>query len=103
MGATGPLIAPFFLNLGLTRFALIGTKAACQSLGHLTKMIVFVTTGFAFGPYALLLACMIPAAVVGTWAGSRLLHRVDDVLFTRLYKTVLTLIALRLVLVVVWA
>jgi uncharacterized membrane protein YfcA len=33
VGAAGPLIAPFFLNLGLSRQAIIGTKAASQALG----------------------------------------------------------------------
>jgi uncharacterized membrane protein YfcA len=97
IGATGPLIAPFFLNLGLSRFALIGTKAACQATGHLAKIAVFVIGGFAFTPYVGLLAGMVPAAIVGTWAGSRLLEYVDEVWFTRLYKGVLTLVALRLV------
>jgi len=41
VGATGLFIASFFLNLGLTRYELIGTKAACQMLGHISKVIVF--------------------------------------------------------------
>ena len=97
IGATGPLIAPFFLNLGLTRFALIGTKAACQMLGHIAKVIVFGVTGFAFGASAGLLALLCAMVVAGTWTGSQLLHRVNERAFTVLYKTVLTLIALRLV------
>jgi uncharacterized membrane protein YfcA len=35
--------------------------------------------------------------VVGTWIGSRLLDRVSELWFTRLYRAVLTVIALRLV------
>jgi uncharacterized membrane protein YfcA len=97
IGATGPLIAPFFLNLGLTRFALIGTKAACQSLGHLAKTAVFGVVGFVFLDHLLLLALMIPLVIIGTWIGSRVLDYVNEQIFVRLYKTVLTLIALRLV------
>lgn len=97
IGATGPLISPFFLNLGLDRFALIGTKAACQAWGHLAKIIVFVSGGFVFAPHAMLLAGMVPAAVAGTWAGSRILERIDEKWFTRLYKGVLTVVAGRLV------
>ena len=96
IGATGPLIAPFFLNLGLTRFALIGTKAACQMLGHLAKLVVFGIAGFAFQEWLPLLAVLCVCVVVGTWAGSRLLSHVSEVWFVRTYKTVLTLIALRL-------
>lgn len=97
VGATGPLIAPFFLNLGLTRQALVGTKAACQTAGHLAKIIVFGVAGFAFASFAPMLALLSVAVVVGTWIGSRLLDRVSESAFVPLYKTVLTLIAVRLV------
>jgi uncharacterized membrane protein YfcA len=98
VGATGPLIAPFFLNLGLTRFALIGTKAACQMFGHLAKLVVFGVAGFAFGEWVLVLAILSACVLVGTWLGSRMLHHVNEVWFVRLYKAVLTLIAIRLTL-----
>jgi uncharacterized membrane protein YfcA len=97
IGATGPLIAPFFLQLGLSRFGLIGTKAACQACGHLAKLVVFGLAGFALGDHWVLLAVMIPMAVAGTWLGSRLLDRVSERAFVLLYKGVLTVIALRLV------
>ena len=96
IGATGPLIAPFFLNLGLSRFALVGTKAACQSLGHVAKIVVFGVAGFAFGAYGPLLLLTSLLVVLGTWIGSKLLHRVNELWFTRLYKGVLSLIALHL-------
>jgi len=97
IGATGPLIAPFFLNLGLSRQGVVGTQAACQMAGHLAKVAVFVIGGFVLLPYAPLLALMIPAAIVGTWAGSRALEHVDERHFKVAYKTILSLIALRLV------
>jgi uncharacterized membrane protein YfcA len=97
IGATGPLIAPFFLNLGLTRFQLIGTKAACQAAGHLAKIGVFGVAGFAFREHLLLLGVMLPLVVIGTWAGSRMLHGLGESWFTRLYKGVLSVVALRLV------
>ena len=97
VGATGPFIAPFFLDLGLSRFQVIGTKAACQLLGHVSKVIVFGLGGFAFGAYAGLAALLCVCVIAGTWAGSHLLHNVSERLFTWLYRSVLTLVALRLV------
>ena len=97
IGATGPLIAPFFLNLGLTRRALIGTKAACQAAGHLAKIVIFGLGGFAYAAFALPLVLLSGVTVAGTWLGSRVLERVSERLFVRLYKTVLSVIALRLV------
>ena len=99
VGATGPLIAPFFLDLGLTRQALVGTKAACQAAGHLAKIAIFGVAGFAFAAWLAPLALLSAMVIVGTWLGSRLLERVSERQFVLLYRAVLTLIALRLVLV----
>lgn len=97
VGATGPFIAPFFLGIGLDRFELIGTKAACQATGHLAKIILFGLAGFAFLEFGWLTLGMATGVVAGTWLGTRVLHHIDDVRFTQLYKWTLTLIALRLV------
>ena len=97
IGATGPLIAPFFLNLGLSRQSLVGTKAACQTLGHLAKLLLFGLAGFAFQDFGLLLLSMSAAVIVGTWLGSRLLEKVNERVFTLLFKGFLTAVALRLV------
>jgi uncharacterized membrane protein YfcA len=98
VGATGPLIAPFFLNLGLTRHQLVGTKAACQTLGHLAKLVVFGVAGFAFHHYLSPLFLLCAMVVVGTWVGSRILDRLDERIFDLAYRVVLTAIALRLAL-----
>ena len=97
IGAVGPLIAPFFLRIGLTRQALIGTKAACQAMGHLAKITIFGIAGFVFADYAIPLALLSLSVIAGTWIGSQLLERVSELWFKRLYRGVLTLIALRLV------
>jgi uncharacterized membrane protein YfcA len=96
VGATGPLIAPFFLNLGLDRRALVGTKAACMSVGHLVKIAWFGVAGFAFGSHLVLLVAAGACVVAGTWVGSRILERVSERFFRGLYMVVLTVIALRL-------
>jgi len=97
VGATGPLIAPFFLNLGLPRQGIIGTKAASQALGHLVKIAVFGIAGFVYAEYALPLLLLCAMVVAGTWTGSQILESVNELWFKRLFKTVLTLVALRLV------
>ena len=42
IGAAGPLIAPFFIDRDLTKENIIATKAACQVMGHLGKMPIFI-------------------------------------------------------------
>ena len=98
IGATGPLIAPFFLNLGLDRRGVVGTKAAVQTTGHLTKITIFAIGGFLYLDYALLLLGLSGMVVVGTWLGSQFLERVNERVFRALFRGVLTLIALRLLL-----
>ena len=97
VGATGPFIAPFFLGLGLTRFELIGTTAACQTSGHLAKIVLFGTGGFAFGVHAPLYLGMIVAVVLGTSLGTKLLAHIPEERFPSILRTALTLVALRLV------
>jgi len=97
IGAAGPLIAPFFLGIGLARQAVIGTKAACQAAGHLVKIAIFGIAGFVFADYAVLLALLCAAVIAGTWIGSQLLESVNEIWFKRLYRGVLTVVALRLV------
>ena len=97
IGAAGPLIAPFFLNLGLSRQSIIGTKAASQALGHVVKILVFGFAGFAFAEHALTLALLCAMVVAGTWLGSQVLEYVSERWFTRIFKTVLTVVALRLI------
>lgn len=97
IGATGPLIAPFFLNLGLERKGVIGTKAACQMAGHTVKIGIYGFAGFAFAPFVLPLLVLSAVTVIGTWIGSKILGHVSEIWFVRLYKGVLTAIALRLI------
>lgn len=97
IGATGPFIAPFFLGIGLSRFELIGTKAACQTSGHLAKLILFGMAGFGFLQFGPLIFAMAVCTVAGTWLGTHLLHRLDDDRFTQLYRLTLTAVSLRLI------
>jgi uncharacterized membrane protein YfcA len=97
IGATGPLVAPFFMNLGLARQAVIGTQAGVQALGHVVKLLLYAGFGFAFRDHAPLLLSASVCAIAGTWVGSQLLERISEQWFERLYKSVLTLLALQLV------
>ena len=98
VGATGPLIAPFFLDQGLSRQQIVGTKAACQVLGHVSKVALFGFVGFAFHEQLDVLVAMTLAVVLGTWMGTQVLEKVSEPLFLTLYRAALTLAALRLIL-----
>jgi uncharacterized membrane protein YfcA len=96
VGATGPLIATFITPDRLERHAVVATHAACMTLQHSLKVVAFGFLGFAFLPWAPLLAAMIGAGFLGTMVGKRLLDRLPHRIFARAFKIILTVIALRL-------
>jgi uncharacterized membrane protein YfcA len=99
VGATGPLQGPFFLDLGLSRQGVVGTFAACQTVGHLVKLLLFGAAGFAFLPHLVPLLALGLVVIAGTWFGSQLLERVDERAFGWLYRGVLSAVAVWILLV----
>jgi len=97
VGATGPLLAPFFLNIGLKKEAIIATKAGGQAATHLLKVAFFSAVGFQLGRHALLFAGMVAAVTLGTACGKLLLGRVSERAFLILFKTLITILAGRMV------
>lgn len=97
IGATGPLIAPFFLRDDCDKEEIIATKAICQSWGHALKIPAFLALGFDFTPHWSLLALLIAAVVLGTVIGKKLLGKLSREFFTVLYQSVLALLALYLI------
>jgi uncharacterized membrane protein YfcA len=97
IGATGPLLAPFVLALDLGPQATIGTLAACQIFQHGSKLVLFGATGFEFARFALPLAGLCAAAVLGSALGTRLLDHLPERAFRAGVRLVLTALALQLV------
>ena len=97
IGATGPLLAPFFLRDDFEPEQVIATKAACQALGHLLKVPAFLVLGFAFGDYWQLLLGLIAAVVVGTLLGRGILRRIDRRVFEICFEVLLVALALWLI------
>lgn len=97
IGATGPLLAPFFLRDDLEPEQVIATKAACQSLGHLLKIPAFLLLGFDYGAHALLLGSLVVTVIVGTLVGRAILGRLDRRLFERLFEGLLLVLAVWLI------
>ncbi len=98
IGATGPLIALFFLKGKLTKENIIANKAVCQAISHIGKMPLFMLF-FDFNYYSeieLLLPLTI-AVFIGTNVGKKVLGFIPEKLFRIMFKTTLTLIAIKLI------
>ena len=98
IGATGPLIAPFFLNHELTKEKIIANKAACQAITHISKIPLFI---YFFNvsyleEYKILLPLII-AVFLGTHLGKKILGYIPEKLFIQLFKFALFIIALKLI------
>ena len=97
VGATGPLLAPFILALGLGTQGTVGTLAACQIFQHLSKIALFGMAGFDFARFALPLAGLCAASIAGSAIGARLLDRVPERAFRTAVRLLLSALALQLV------
>ena len=98
IGATGPLIAPFFLKGKLTKENIIANKADCQAISHLGKIPLFILF-FEFN-YFSELGVLVPltiAVFVGTNMGKYVLRFIPEKVFRLLFRGALTIIAIKLI------
>ncbi len=96
VGATGPFVAVMLKRLRLDKTPQVATMAACMSIQHALKFLVFVMLGFSFAPYAILIIVMIIVGFLGTLVGRRLLDALSEEVFSNMLKWALTFLALRL-------
>ena len=93
-GVAGPLLDVFFVRTGLTRHAIVATKAATQVFSHLMKVVVYGAPLLAAGgkglPPAWVFAFAVPLSMLGTAAGGLVLDRLSDVNFKRYLRLILT-------------
>ena len=80
----------------LSKHQVIATIAGSKMFMHSFKSITFGLLGFAFAPWLPLIAAMIGSGFLSTLAGSHLLDQISEEKFTRIFKIVLTLIALNI-------
>jgi len=96
VGATGPLVATFMSPERLGRRGVVATSAACLSVQHALKVVVFGAIGFAFLAWLPLLAAMIASGFLGTLSGRHLLERTPEHAFALIYRAAITALAVRL-------
>ena len=96
VGATGPFIAPFFLNNDYKKEEVVANKACIQTLGHLIKIPAFISLGFDYSQYLDLIILMIIAAIIGTKLGVFMLGKINETFFSKVFKGALIFAAFRL-------
>lgn len=96
-GASGPFVNTYVKSLSLGRHAHVATTATLLSGQHLLKSVAFGALGFAYAPWAGLIAALILCGLAGTWTGKRVLNRMSDARFRQALNAVLLLLSARLV------
>lgn len=96
VGATGPLVAPFFLKEDLSKEAIVATKAGGQAITHLLKVGVFSLFGFQLAQHWPLFLSMTVAVLLGTALGKALLNRLPEPAFLLLFRVLITVLAGRM-------
>lgn len=96
LGATGPLLAVFLSPQRYGRDHTVGTHAACMTIQHLLKLIAFGFLGFVLTEWLPLVSAMVLSGLLGTRFGGLLLQRFPEAAFRKVFKVILTLLALRL-------
>ena len=96
VGATGPLLAAFLPPDQYGKMATVATHSACMMVQHGLKVVAFTIVGFAFMEWMPLIAAMIATGFLGTTTGKKVLEWMPERAFVIGFKTVLTLLAARL-------
>ena len=98
IGATGPLIAPFYLSANISKEEIIANKAACQMISHLGKIplfLIYFNVNY-LGEYKILVP-LILAVFIGTNLGKQVLSFIPENIFRKIFKITLTIIAIKLI------
>lgn len=103
VGATGPLGAAVLARRNTQRDWLVVNTAVYMSSNHLLKILAFGMMGFVFSDYWLLLLGMVVGVIAGSWLGTQLRQTVPQGNFQFCFRLLVSLLALRMILLVVLA
>ena len=99
IGATGPLIAPFFMIDGLKRERFIATKSACQLTVQVIKTAIFVQVlNFDYGAHLNVILMMVIGVLGGTYIAKKTLRRISGAWLEVLIAILLILMGSKLLL-----
>lgn len=74
----------------------VSTASLMVSFVHITKIVMYVSMGFVFVDYWQMIAMMIVSAVIGSWIGTKLRHKLPMHWLKTALPWLLTIIALKI-------
>ncbi|MGK0173284.1 MAG: putative membrane protein YfcA [Gammaproteobacteria bacterium] len=97
VGVIAPILGVLVIRKDLNKEQVVGTLGFFGFTGNLLKIAGFTLVGFSFGEYGWTLACMVPAAVIGTRVGKAVLSNLDERYFMIAFRVVLLALGLKLI------
>lgn len=98
VGVIAPVLGVLVVRKDLAKEQVVGTLGFFGFIGNLLKIAGFTLVGFSFAERWLTIACMVPAAILGTRAGRRLLSGLDETYFKIGFRVMLVVLAGKLIL-----
>lgn len=91
VGASGPFMTAILSKIpDISRLTLIATAGACMTLQHGGKVAIFGIAGFDYLPWVPLMALALAVGFAGTVLGTQILRWIDEAMFRRVLRYVLT-------------
>lgn len=91
LGSIGPILNPFYLNYGLVKENMIGTKSAHVLVVHIAKLITYMLLGAmttSYLGYGLVIGV---AAIPANWLGQMALKRMSEQQFRQFVLALVTI------------
>jgi len=84
IGGVGPLMNSAYINYGMTKESLIGTRSANAVVLHLTKILSYAYFGYVTGEVLKFGIILGISAVLGNYIGKILLGKISEVTFRKI-------------------
>lgn len=101
-GATGPLGSAVLMQRNSGRDWLVVNTAVYMTLNHCLRVLAYVALGFSFAPWWPLVTAMVLAGIAGSWLGTRLRVYLPQRNFHTVFRLLITLLALRMIVIALW-
>jgi len=93
----GGVLQPFMLRSDLLKLQITSTLAVCLISLDVLKVWGYTSFGFSYFDYIPHIVGASITGVMGTWVGKRATHLISEKLFRRVFKVLVSLVALRLI------
>ncbi len=97
VGVIAPVLGVLVMRKDLSKEQVVGTLGFFGFVGNLLKIAGFTLVGFSFLEHGWTIACMVPAAIMGTRVGRAVLSNLDDRYFVIGFRSVLLALGLKLI------